>query len=746
MSVATLTLGAPPMGDLEERPASVVRAGLAAALSCAAAAWMTGGAFRDPTARGVAVGAVLLGAGLVIAGYRLGQSSLLQLLVLPAALLAGALLVLPDARGGSATIPSLVTEAVAAGGLLQAPVPFDPGWRLVLVVVFAPLAATAASLAISLARPRLGVAVGVVVTVIGALVQPDSAELTSALGSVVLIFGGLGLAYSSEVSATGNLTTEFELNRVLRGGALVLALAVALVVASRSGVLFPQPDRSRVVPAQKPQAQSAVADRVLFDYLGPAKTPIRIGDIDGYDSRQQAWLLPPYDSRLVKTLVPPASIPGAPRGGPEITGTFTVRDIGGHQLPALANAQRISGAHQDIQFDPRSETLRLADTRATTGLTYSLQAPAAPTGDEMAAAPPPPASLKLFLDAPPPPVEVVTLLAQAPTNRYDRLQFLRKALYDHVVAAGEGKPVDLPPSKVALMLGGGHGTPYEITAAEALLSRWAGVPSRIGYGYYPTNAGADGSFSIHPRDGATWIETYFQGHGWVPIVGVPPHAKPSLNQDQSKPNPNIQPSDELGLVVYVPVRVHTYLLFYEVARYYLGLGLPVLLALLLLVSGYPWALKVMRTERRRRWADRRGPRERVAVAYAEFRDAARDLAVGNPAASPLGFLRHVEPDAEHTELAWLVTRALWGDLRRGLGPEDTTEAERMAGSVTRRLRGAQGTGTRLLARVSRASLQEPYDAEIPNFYRRLPRLPRPHLPQEDPLLGKGQVVRVLVEE
>jgi len=158
MSVATLTLGAPPMGDLEERPASVVRAGLAAALSCAAAAWMTGGAFRDPTARGVAVGAVLLGAGLVIAGYRLGQSSLLQLLVLPAALLAGALLVLPDARGGSATIPSLVTEAVAAGGLPQAPVPFDPGWRLVLVVVFAPLAATAASLAISLARPRLGVA------------------------------------------------------------------------------------------------------------------------------------------------------------------------------------------------------------------------------------------------------------------------------------------------------------------------------------------------------------------------------------------------------------------------------------------------------------------------------------------------------------------------------------------------------------------------------------------------------------
>ncbi|MFN2462420.1 MAG: transglutaminase-like domain-containing protein [Candidatus Dormibacteria bacterium] len=740
MNVAALAQEPIAAPDEPTTSLSVVRAGLAGALACAAAAWMTGGAFRDPTARAVAVGAVVLGAGLVIAGYRLGQASLLQFLVLPAAVVVGAALVLPDAHGGSATIPALVTEAVGAGGLLQAPVSFDPGWRFVLVAVFTPLAATAASLSISLARPRLGVAIGVLVTVIGALVQPDSAELVSALGSVALIFAALGLAFSSEVSATGKMTAEFEINRVLRGGGLVAGLAVALILLSRTGILFPQPDRSRVVPAQKPQAQTAaVVDHVLFDYRGPAKTPIRVGDIDGYDSRQQAWLLPPYDSRQVRSLTPPATFPGAPRGGGTISATFRMENIGGHQLPMLANARGIAGLRQEIAFDPRSETIRLSSQRVSQGLTYTVEAPVAPTGDEMAASAGPPPSLKLFLDAPPPPAEVVTLLAQAPTNRYDRVQFMRKALYDKVVAAGEGKPVDLPASRVAAMLAGGHATPYEITAAEALLARWAGVPSRIGYGYYPTTLGADGSFPIHPRDGATWVETYFEGHGWVPVVGVPPHAKPSLNQDQNKPNPNIQPSDELGLVVYVPQRVHSYLLFYEIARYYLALAAPVLLVLLVLVGGYPWLLKRLRSRRRRRWAEAHGPQARVAVAYAEFRDLAKDLAIGRPTASPLAFLNHVDADAEHTELAWLVTRALWGDLRRGLEEEDVDAAERMARSVRKRVFGAQGTGARALAVFSRASLREPYDADVPNFYRPLPGLPRPRLPRR----GRGGRRRAL---
>src|SRR3546814_6278242 len=35
----------------------------------------------------------------------------------------------------------------------------------------------------------------------------------------------------------------------------------------------------------------------------------------------------------------------------------------------------------------------------------------------------------------------------------------------------------------------------------------------------------------------------------------------------------------------------------------------------------------------------------------------------------------VEKDAEHDELAWLVTRTLWGDLARDIRPDDVEAAE-----------------------------------------------------------------------
>ena len=58
------------------------------------------------------------------------------------------------------------------------------------------------------------------------------------------------------------------------------------------------------------------------------------------------------------------------------------------------------------------------------------------------------------------------------------------------------------------------------------------MPSRIGYGYYDGAALKDGWHEIRPRNGATWLEAYFDGYGWVPIVGVPLQAKNS-NDDKS---------------------------------------------------------------------------------------------------------------------------------------------------------------------------------------------------------------------
>jgi hypothetical protein len=211
----------------------------------------------------------------------------------------------------------------------------------------------------------------------------------------------------------------------------------------------------------------------------------------------------------------------------------------------------------------------------------------------------------------------------------------------------------------------------------------------------------------------------FTGHGWLPVVGVPPHAQATFDRSQRAGDTSITPSDKLGLLVFVPVQVHTSLLVYEQVRWWLLRAVPAVVLILVLALAYPALLKRLRSARRARWALRHGPAERIAVAYADFRDAMRDLAIGDPVLTPLLFLAEIEPDDEHSELAWLVTRALWGDLRRDLHDEDAEFAELLARSVRRRTVRAQSLLNRALAAIARTSLRDPYTTEIPNLWPRM---------------------------
>src|SRR5207248_3253444 len=232
------------------------------------------------------------------------------------------------------------------------------------------------------------------------------------------------------------------------------------------------------------------------------------------------------------------------------------------------------------------------------------------------------------LDVPTAPVEIQRLLAQAPPGPWDRLDYVRHQLLDHVVATGAGSPQQITPARVVdLLRGSKKGSPFEIVAAEALLARWAGIPSRIGLG----------------------------------STGV----------------------DEENGVRAVLLRV-----------------LPFLLALLTGMLATPALAKLVRRRRRERWAEALGPRARIAVAYAELRDAATDLSLGDPFATAIEFLDRVQEDGEHRELAWLVTRAIYGDLAYDTTEEDAKLAEEMASSLVRRLRAAQPLQVRMVAGLS----------------------------------------------
>jgi transglutaminase-like putative cysteine protease len=709
---------APPETAEESRALSLTRTLAAAALSTAAASWMTGGIFRSGAARGIGMFGIAIAVTLTVLGARLRRPTLLQLLVIPAAVVAGALLVLPSA-GGSATIPSLVGDALHAGGILQPPIALDPGWRLVLVVLFAGVCSAATTLALSLDRPMLGVALPVPVVAVAALVQPAGSELLSVGGAVVLLAAALAIAYGADLSRASTLGLAFERGRLLRGAALVLALVVAVVGIGRIGVLFPTSDTTRVVPPQPPQAQPPGPDRALFAvrFTGDDTAPLRTGVLDVYDSNTSQWLLPSYDTSRMQSIRPPAAVPGAPQGG-GVHVEVTIRDFPGHILPAVPDANRVTGTGDTLRVDPRTGQIELADQPAYGGLAYTLDAPSPPTAEQLTNAQAPPTTMHDFLSLPSPPPAVAQLLARAPANPFNRMQYLRKALYDKVVAAGGGAPGPVPPQRVVEMLSGGKANPFEITAAEAMLARWAGVPARIAFGYEPQTAGG-GVYEVHPRDGAAWLETWFQGHGWLPIVGVPPRAQATFDRGQRNSDAGITPSDRIGLLVYVPVQEHTSLALYEQVQWWLLRVVPFAILAALLVIAYPMFLKRLRAARRTRWALQRGPAERIAVAYAEFRDAMRDLAIGDPVLTPLLFLVAVEPDDEHAELAWLVTRALWGDLRRDLRGQDADAAELLGRSVRRRTVRAQSPLSRMLATIARTSLRDPYTTEIPNLWPHL---------------------------
>lgn len=720
MSAATLT---PPevVEDVTPQAAPPLLTCVSALLATLAFGWVAGSVFDGWAARGVGMLGAVIGVGAVLLSTRVRNPSLVQYAGAAVAAVVGALLVVPFTEGG-ASLPALVVEALRGGGLGQPPVAFDPGWRFVLLVTVALLGETSAGLALALGRPRVAALVALPFVVGGALLQPAETEVSATLVGLLLLVGSLAVSFGADLAAEGAGDGRFELRRLARGAVALVALGGAMLATAQVSFLFPPPSAQAVVPPQRPPTPPPAADRVLFTVTADRPTTWRLGTLDVYDGT--AWLTPPFD---VSTLVPVdgdvPEVDGDTRGpvpAAGLTARIEIADLPGKALPGLANPLAVRGGPQ-VQYDPRTQALRTAGTRPGRGTTYDVVAPAPPTGAQLADAGPPTDEVEEFLDVPSPPEQVTALLAEAPLEGFARLQFVRRAYYANVVAAGAGNPVDVTPERVGEILDGDEASPYEITAAEVLLARWAGVPARIGYGWYGGEQVGRDQWEIRPKHGATWLEAHFTGAGWVPIVGTPPKARASTAAGQRNDDPSVRPTDELALITYVPVELSTARLAYVYVRYYALRGLPFLLALGLLAAFYPAVVKALRRTARRRAALRLGPRARIAAAYGELRDSVTDLGIAGPAVSPLELVALVEKDAEHTELAWLVTRTLWGDLARDIRPDDVEAAETMARSVGRRLRSAQPGLSRLTAAASRASLSNPWTTELPMLWsRRLP--------------------------
>ena len=700
--------------EIEEEVGPVLRPALAAALTSAAAAVLTGGMFDGASPRVWTVFGALVGVGAACwLVKRRTITPLNQAVALGAIFGAGILALAIFDLGSVGSLPRLVGDAVASGKLRQPPAPFEAGWRPLVVWVLGAVGFGAAWVGVALRRPGPAMLVPLPLVAFAATGQPDYAAVASGVVVFVLFAVALAVVFRADGGEGEQMPASFEIKRALRAAPLAIVLIVGLVALSQSDFLFPDPLYDPAEQAQQPKTTplSEVEDRVLFTVESKNYTgPWRLGGLDVYDGK--SWLLPPYaESRLLdlpRDGVIDKSLP------PGVKTSFTVAGLEGTVLPLPSRPLGLVFVGPKLVVDPRTATVRVSAGQVRKSFKYDVAAAALPTIDALRAAPvtADPALLE-FTDAPPPPDAVRKLFAEAPTtSAWDRLDFVRKRLLDTVTAEGAGLPSEVPPSKVAdLLEGSKKGTPFEIVAAQALMARWLGIPSRIGFGFDGGERKGD-LLEVRPLHGSSWLEVHFQGQGWFPITGAPKKAKQSLSNKDPQRQAEIIPSDEIGVLLFVPLRTEPPSVLRDAVQRYVLMALVVVLLALLTYVLWPLWTKARLRGRQRRWAAAHGPRGRIANAYAEFRDTATDLGVGHPEDTPMRFLERVVEDDEHTELAWLVTRAIWGDLRHDTAEDDAVVAEELSRNLRARLARAQPITIRILAAVSRLSLRSPFAPEL----------------------------------
>lgn len=719
-----------PVDDLGPVPVRLI---LAVGAPTIAAAVMVGGIFEGASPRIYAMVAGLLGVATAVVSSRLLRRPLVAYAVMMAGLfMIGVLMLLPDV-GAMVSVSEKVGQAAGEADLLRPPVPFDLGWHAVVGWIMGIVGFAAAWTAVVVQARSIGLLLPLPIAAVAGISVPDSQQVAS--GAVVLVLLAIGLGLLSSQNEIGdddsvNPGLGYELRRAAKALPLLAILVVALVVGrDQLGFLFPDPIIDPAEEPQKPKTRplTEVPNRVLFEVRDPiidgvryeAPTgPWRTGVLDVYDG--ESWRLPPFAASELGEIGDKGILD--PTKASSTAVSVTLKGLTGLVLPALPNSSVISTRGVKIGFDPRSGTVRMVNGQVPTGLQYIVAASSIPTIEELDAVPDEiPKELEQFLDMPDAPNAVTALIAQAEVEaagdtRWRRFDWLRNYLLDAetgIIATGAGTPKDVPPARVEDMIAGsGKGSPFEIVAAQAMFARWMGIPARIGFGFDGGKRVNEGEYlEVRPDNGAAWVEVWFGDFGWLPVIGTPQRAEPTVGADPSQQrfDPSIQPGDEIGAQVYVPlIEPPESILGLQLAVIALSL-VPVGLILLVIYFSIPAVQKTYLRGRRRTAALQEGTRARVALAYSEMRDYATDLGYRHATDTPLMFVDRVMPDEEHRELAWITTRVLWGDLHDDPDPHLAATTEELSKSMRARLGAAQPASVRFLALISRLSLRNPYD-------------------------------------
>lgn len=701
--------------EADQSSVPIGRYALAVGASTLGAAAMAGGIFNGVSPRVYAAAAGLLGVGLAVAASRLRSTTVAMLVIALGLFGIGVLLVLPSGADGLVGLGPLVRQAVSAGRNLRPPIDLTAGWIAILGWVMATVGFGATWTAVVMRRPSLAILLPLGLAGIATISVPHDQQLASGLVVFLLFAVALGVVSGAGRASSERRPAGYELRRAARALPVMAAITGAMyLLASQASFLFPHPLVDPASQAQQPKTVplTQVPDTVLFEVKSTLTGPWVIGTLDVYDEQDGSWRLPPYDeSQLVPV---PRNGVVDPTQRSALKAAITIKALSGAVLPGLPNTALIVANGPQLDFDSRSQNIRIVEGQLQSGFSYTVAAPALPAiatlrKDNVA----PPLALRQFTAMPAPPPAVQALLQRAPkTSKWDEFDFLRSYVLQNVVAKGQGVPAPVPISRVqAILVSPASGaSPFEIVALQAMLGRWIGLPARIGYGY-DRGTKVGGLLQVHPSDGAVFPEVYFPGHEWLPVIGTPAKAEATQGGDPrfQQRRTDVAPSSDIAVPIFLPLVVPPDSQLLATIRGVVLIAIAVAACLWLVYLLLPVMQKAYRRSRRRSAAGAAGPRARIIQAYAEWRDAGTDYGYRHPSDTPLMFVGRFVADEEHTELAWLVTRALWGDLQMRFDDEVAADAEAHARSLLRRLAAAHPLSVRVSAALSRLSLRDPFD-------------------------------------
>lgn len=711
----------------------VLRLGIVVSFSVLAAAVMTAGVFVGISPLFYAALSGVLGVAIGIKTSQMKRSAIVFFFTGVGIFLVGMAMMIPT--GSVFDVGEAVKEAVKEGNIRRPPVNFIPGWHAIVGWMMAGLGFISAWVAAELKKPALALLVPLPIVALTAISVPDqgtpSTQVISGVACLILFAIAMGLLSGTQVEVGPDEqrpSMAYEVRRAMRALPLIGVVSAALLFLPN--FLFPPPLYDPTQEAKKPQTVpiTKVPDKVLFRVKSNVKGPWRTGGLDVYDPKDGFWKLPPFAASKLAPIRKSGVVDSELQPG--TLAEIEIVGLEGAVLPGLPNLVGLVAKGPKFAYDDRSANIRLAAGTIKSGLKYKVVAAAIPTIEELRNVNQEVKDIDCtqgvkcseYLVVPPMPPAVQELIAESgAANSWDRMDYLRSKFLRTVIATGQGIPKAVPADRVEDMLvGSKEGTPYEIVAAQAMLARWAGVPSRIGYGYDGGDKKDDGILEVRPKHGSSFLEVYFPTYKWLPVIGTPLQAKSSLGNEPQQFNEDVAASADIAVKVFVPIALDAKSYLYAQIRHVLFIILPIALGFLLLFYSYPAGRKAWIRSRRRAWASGQGPETRIALSYADWRDVATDFGYRFDSDTPLMFLDRVIEDDEHTELAWLVTRSLWGDLQGSVTEQDALAAEEMSKSLRKRLAQAHNSTLRFVAAVSRLSLRHPYASSL-GINRREPK-------------------------